>query len=202
MVRDLLQFILATRPLAFLVRVSGSLDPKAPSYRDDLRAGYLLAIGAAKEAGDAFAVADQRGWFAPLLVKVPKETLPLMEDLHASLRIFCDKTSTGSLMSRLKPIRDAVSFHINRNQLQQALQQLSPTVQEFHPINPAQGVVDPFLGLLSAQIVEVATEKTSSDLQFLVEEVPHFVAALANFGEQIYNLLLLEQLALESGKKV
>ncbi len=41
-------------------------------------------------------------------------------------------------------------------------------------------------------------ERLAASYNFVVDEVPHFVAALANFGEQIYNLLLVEHLALEA----
>ena len=193
----LLQFILATRPLAFIVRLSEALNQQAPSYREDLRTGFILAIGAAKEAGDAFAEADKRGWLAPLLAQIPKEEQPAIHGLHADLRSYCDKTCADSLLSRITPIRNWLSFHVNRTRLDQAHQRLSSTVQEFHFINPSEGVADPFLNSLSAEIVEVSTAKTSSELQFLAEQVPHLIAALANFGEQIYNLLLLERIALE-----
>jgi len=197
-VRDLLQFVLATRPLAFLARVSRSLDQQLLSYKNDLGVGFILAIGAAKEAGDKFAEAEQRGWFEPLLSQVPRDKHPLIHELHSSLRTYCDKESSGSLLARIKPIRHKISFHIDRTQLETAHQQLSSTVQEFYLSSPPEGISDPFLGLLSAQIVETATGKTSSELRFLVDEVPHFVAALANFGEQIYTLLLLQRVALET----
>jgi len=196
-VRDLLHFVLTTRPLAFLARASRSLDPQSPSYRDDNGAVLLLSIGAAKEAGDKFAEAERRGWFAPLLAQVPKDKFPEIHSLHASLCAYCANKPSNSLLSRITPIRDFVSFHVNRGRLTTACTQLTDTVQEFHPISPTDGIVDPFLGILSAQIVETATGKTSDELQFLVEEVPNLVAALANFGEQIYNLLLVERLSLE-----
>ena len=197
-VRDLLQFVLTTRPLAFLARVSRSLDQQSPSYGDDLSADFFLAIGAAKEAGDKFAEAERRGWFAPLLAQVPKGSLPQIHELHARLCTYCDKKAPDSLLSRIKPIRDNISFHVDRTQVERAHEQLASTVQEFYLINSG-GLSDPFLGLLAAQIVETATGKTSSELQFLVEEVPHFIGALATFGAQIYYLLLLERIGLEKG---
>ncbi len=196
MIRDLLQFILATRPLAFLVRFSDSLGQQVPSYKADIKAGFILAIGAAKEAGDKFAEAEHRGWFTPLLSRAPKDQSPLHE-IYERLCIYCARDSSDSLLSRIKPIRDNISFHVDRAHLARAHQQLATTVQEFHLINPAEGIADPFLESLASQIVEITAGKSSSDLQFLVEEVPDFCAALVNFGEQIYNLLLLEQLARE-----
>lgn len=181
----LLRFLVCVRQLGALrgsvARLAGAADE---GDRESFHLHVLLMVGAAKEAADAFRDCDGRGYF--LWLDQPDAGLDDIREDLATARRHTDKSSDRSTYSRiLKPFRDRAAFHISRDAIAAALEELTTERLPAAILGPNTEVkAIPIVSLLLAHLTWAASSAAGETHR--IDDLYDLATALRNVAHDFY----------------
>jgi hypothetical protein len=183
---SLVRFLVSAQCLPAITRIIPVL-PESAAYRESKHYLYLLSLGAAHEAANAFWGALQHDLFAPLSSLAFGE----IDGCISRLVVDCDPNRPDSLRSKLvRHCRNRFSFHWDMNEIRRSLAQVKDEKL------PAWAGGTNFISN-AIPIVECVTMKglqmiagSEGELQDLMGRIPHFTLDLARVAEASYAVAL------------
>lgn len=188
------RFVSSTRRVIAIQRAIGALGPtKTEGSRESIHHLVVLLFGATKEAADAFRDCDSQG-FLSWTSTVSETSDAHLRDTAAAVvltRQLVDKRDPGSLYSRyLKPVRDSVGMHTNRDDIQQAMAEI-PDEEFWACTLDASGAVES-IPLARRLLRRVAWTDSHSELELSSTQLSELITALANLAIDLYFVLVAD----------
>ncbi|HET9767358.1 MAG TPA: hypothetical protein VFS60_10955 [Thermoanaerobaculia bacterium] len=192
--RDSLRFILASRCLGATHRAAGTLDASTnPRDREARIYLFLLTVGAAKEAADAFRCVDRHGWFDTMLAGLPETARGRLPEILAGLRSDCDKSEPSSAYQHLKALRSGTGYHWSSGHVESALKQFWSDGAEFTFViaDPADAPPwDEFLQAALSRVVEMASNVSQLNLEAALDDIATLAGRLGPLADAAYLALV------------
>lgn len=191
--RDALRFILTARCLGSLARMVDVLD--VDGNLADRETGlylFLLGLGAAKEAADAFRCIDNQRWFERMIPHSPATAQEMLRDHLERVRRDCNKDDPASVYHKLAAIRRGTGFHWSAGSVEKALDRIWQESAEFTFELPTfvGPLFDGFMQTALALTIQEGLGVPESELQATLHSVADLAAHLRPLGDAAYFALV------------